>query len=507
MKRNKLLKTIHYALLAIVFISALFLPKFVLAENLEEICQLEKIEEQCDKLESSECRNLLEKCEEYYRKQSEEIEKDISKTGAEKKTLENKIYTLNKQIKNLNYQIYQSNLIVKDLGIQVEDTGTSIEKTSLKIEDSKEKLSNILRTIYEEDQKPIIEVLFSEDELSDFFDNLIALELLDSKSKEFLQNIKTLKLNLEQQKQSLDEEKEGLENMVKLQTYQKAESSETKKEQEYYLQITEQEYQQQLKEQQEVEAKAAEIRAKIIELIGIPIGEVPEFGELLKIAENISKVVGIRPAFLLGVISQESALGRNVGQCYVTNIQTGGGVFISTGNPVNRIMSTKNLPIFLRLTGNNFNNTPVSCWIKTCYLVGAKYLTLTYKNILIDGAGNIICPTGYAPYGFGGAMGPAQFIPRTWQLYEEKLTSLFGISNPSPWNVRDALAAASLYLSELGAYAQTRQSEINAANRYFGGSYSAYASQVMQRANCVQSFIDTDTMSQTCQNLLGLRLR
>ncbi len=238
MKKNRLLQTTHYALLTIVFISVLFLPNFVFGEeDLTEICQ-KIIDKGQQNLSKENYQALLKECQVLYEEEIAEIQKDLSKTGVEKKTLENKIYTLNKRIKNLNYQIYQSNLIIKDLGIQVEDTGASIEKTSLNIGDSKEKLANILRTIYEEDQKPIIEILLSEDELSDFFDNLVALELLNSKGKELLQNIKLLKTNLEEQKVSLDEEKDDLENMVKLQTYQKAESSKTKGEQEYYLKIT-----------------------------------------------------------------------------------------------------------------------------------------------------------------------------------------------------------------------------------------------------------------------------
>lgn len=299
MKRNKLLKTTHRTLLAIVFISVFLLPGLIFAqENLEQICQLENIENECQSMEPAECRKLLEKCEEYYQKKSEEMEIDLNKTEQEKKTLENKIYTLRKKIQNLDYQISQSNLIIKDLGIQVEDTQGSIEKTSLKIEDSKGKLANILRTIYEEDQKPAIEILLSGNSLSDFFDNLTSLEILNLKNKELLENIKTLKTNLEQQKESLDGEKDDLENMVKLQTYQKAESSKTKKEQEYYLQITESEYQKQLKEQQEVEAKAAEIRNRLFELIGVAEGGI-KLGKAIEIAKYVEKVTNVRPPFYL----------------------------------------------------------------------------------------------------------------------------------------------------------------------------------------------------------------
>ena len=438
-------------LLFLFFLSAVALAKAE-AEDLGEVCQLDKIEQACGNLSPTDCRNLLEKCEVYYREQSDAIEKDLSKTEQEKKTLQDKISTLNKKIKNLNYQISQSNLVIKDLGIQIEDTKGSIEKTSLKIDDSKSKLINILRTIYEEDQKPIIEILISENDLSDFFDNLMALECLNSKSKELLENIKILKSNLEQQKQSLDEEKEDLERMVKIQTLQKDESSKTKEEQEYYLKLTEAEYQKYLKEKQEVEKKAAEIRARIFELIGVP--KAPTFGEAYEIAKEIEKITGVRPAFLLAVLTQESNIGKNVGQCYLKNPSTGEGIVVYSGNTISRVMKpSRDVSPFLEITqelGRDSFNTSVSCPMS---------------------------------FGWGGAMGPAQFIPSTWMLYRNRLKEITG-KPADPWNIRDAFLAAALHLADYGAKNQTYNSEWKAAMIYFSGStsskYRFYGDSVMK---------------------------
>ncbi len=445
MKNRRLKYTVVFAF------CVLALPVFA-EENLGEVCGLENIEQECQKLEAAECRKLLEKCEQYYNEQSQKIEEDISKTAQEKKTLENKISTLKNKIKNLEYQIYQSNLIIKDLGIQIGDTEGSIAKTSLKIEDSKGKLANILRAIYEEDQKPLIEIIFSEKELSDFFDNLFALEILNSKSKDLLDSIKTLKVNLERQKQSLDAEKDDLEGMVKIQTLQKKESSRTKTEQEYYLNLTETEYQKQLQEKQEVEAKAAEIRTRIFELIGVP--KAPTFGEAYELAKEIEKITGVRPAFLLAVLTQESNIGKNVGQCYLKNSSTGQGVVISSGKTVSRVMKpSRDVGPFLEITGalgRDAFSTPVSCPMS---------------------------------YGWGGAMGPAQFIPSTWAIYQDRLQSILG-KPADPWSIKDAFLAAALYLSDYGATKQTYSGEWTAAMIYFSGStnskYSFYGNSVMK---------------------------
>ncbi len=460
MPNSRLLKIV----LIYFIISALFLPKFIFSqENLALECQLEEIEKKCQNLSPTECRKLLEKCEQYYQQESTRISGDITKTEKEKKTLQNAIYTLNQKIKNLSYQVAQSNLIIKDLKLQMGDTEGSIKKTSSEIDDLKERLTNILREIYEEDQKPLIEILFSEDKLSDFFDNLAELEILNSRNKEFLQNIKILKSNLEKQKESLEEEKDGLEKMVKIQTLQKEESSNLKKDQEYNLQLTEKEYQKQLKEKEETAQKAAKIRARIFELIGVP--KAPTFGEALEIAKYVEKITGVRPAFLLAVLQQESALGKNVGQCYLSNSATGAGVKVSTNGTMLRVMNpSRDVPPFLKIT-QELGRDP-------------------YKTV-------VSCPMSF---GWGGAMGPAQFIPSTWILYKDKLQNI--IAKPAdPWDVRDAFLAAGLYLADSGAKTKTRDSEWKAAMIYFSGStknsqFSWYANNILSVADGFEKDIE-----------------
>ncbi len=436
-------KFIVYSLL----FTALLLPSFLFAEDLESLCDLDTIEDSCKGLSDTECRKLLEKCEQYYRDLSDEIGEDLNKTSQEKETLENTIYSLNKKIRNLNYQINQSNLIIKDLGLQIKDTEGSIEKTSLKIEDTKVKLANILQNIYEEDQKPVVEIFFAEDNLSGFFDNLVSLEVLNTKSKELLQNIKILKVNLENQRVSLDDEKGDLENIVQIQTVQKNQNSQVKQEQEYYLKLTEQEYQKYLAEKQEVDQKAAEIRSRIFELIGI--AKAPTFGEAYEIAKYVESVTGVRPAFLLAVLTQESNIGKNVGQCYLKDPDTGAGEVIKTERVLSKVMKpTRDVGPFLTITqeiGRDPFETPVSCPMS---------------------------------YGWGGAMGPAQFIPSTWMIYRERLKNITGKPG-DPWDIKDAFMAAALYLSDYGAKKQTYDGEFNAALSYFAGPgwyKSSYAS-------------------------------
>lgn len=454
----------------------LALPAFLFADDLAIQCAaVSESNTGCPNLSNADCRALLEKCATYYDQQSASIAEDMTKTAQQKNTLQNQVSSFKKKIQNLELQIKQSNVMVKDLSLQIGETETSIDKTSVKINDSQIQITNILQSIYEEDQKPSIQILL-EGNLSDFFGNLAYLESLNSQVSGLLENTRDLKSYLTGQKDKMDGEVGQLQKTIALQSLQKQENEQNKKEQEQYLKLTEAQYQQQLKDKQEAETKASKIKAQLFQMLGV--SKVPTFGEALEVAKTAANMTGIRQAFLLAIISQESAIGKNVGQCVLVDTATGTGKRISTGATVIRVMKpSRDIPPFMQITassGRDPYKTPVSCWIPA-YVSGS-------------------------PSGWGGAMGPAQFIPSTWNLFTDRLRALLG-SAPDPWGVKDSFTAAGLYLSDLGASAQTATAESRAASRYYGGS-SAYARSVANRASCIQTFIDSGTMSTGCQNLI-----
>lgn len=406
---------------------------------------------------STEEREALEAELKELEEQIAQYEEDITKTKQEKKSLQNEIYILGKRIEQLDYQASRNNLIIKDLNFQIGDTQSSIDVTNLKIDEVKENLANILQLRYEEDQMSLLEIFLAEKSLADFFDDLMALEALNLETQDLLKDIKGLKGSLESQKYTMVEEKDDLENIVTIQLLQKQESAGAKKTQEYFLRLTEAEYQKYLREKEETERKAAAIEARIFELIGVP--EAPTFGEALELAKYVEGITGVRPALLLAVLTQESNIGKNVGQCYLKNSKTGDGVVIYNGRKVSRVMKPMGLSgrkgdtdDFLKITkelGKDHYSTPISCPMS---------------------------------YGWGGAMGPAQFIPTTWVIYKDGVKAITG-KPADPWNIKDAFLAAALYLKDYGAGKQTYDSEFNAVLSYFAGPswYKSYYSNVYRR--------------------------
>jgi len=412
-------------------------------------------------------------------RQIAQYETNINKTEKEKRTLRNQISILRNRIRKLDAQIRQGNIRVRNLEIQIRNTEVSIQETSLKIKESREKLATILRVFNKNAEQPIVEVFLNGETISDFFNNLFALETLNNENKRILKRIQGHKVFLDEQKLQVEDERHKTENVVATQLLQKQEQAEARKKQEDFLKMTVAEHQEYLRKKANVERAAAEIRARLFELIDIP--EAPTFGEALELAEWVEQKIGIRPAFLLAIITQESALGRNVGRCHLVNFETGESVHINTGARMRRGMapgpphhSTRNdVAHFLNITrelGRNPNQTLISCPMAV---------------------------------GWGGAMGPAQFIPSTWMSRRPRLEP-FVQGTPDPWNIRHAFLASALYLRDLGGL----NNERTAALRYFAGGNWAnpanafYGNQVVQRINCLQTFIDHGTMTAVCERMI-----
>ena len=462
------MKFSHFSkvILCSILIATFLLPNIstgLASENLEVICQWNKIEQKPENLSDKDYEALLRKCQEFYQQKSEAIESDINSAQKKKNTLRNKIYILKKRIQSLDYQIYQANIMIRDLNSQISNTELSISKTNQKIEGIKKNLANILQLRYEEDKISPVEIMLANGKLSTFFDDLMALEALNSETQNLLENIKDLKSDLENQRDAMDKEKDDLERVVTIQRLQKEQSNQVKKEQERFLRMTEAEYQRHLQEKKEVEAKVAKIRERIFALIGV--AKAPTFGEALKLAKYVENITGVRPAFLLAVLTQESNIGKNVGQCYLKNLSTGSGIVASTGKFVRRVMKpSRDIKPFLAIT---------------------KELGRDPLNTLVS------CPMSY---GWGGAMGPGQFIPSTWIKYSKRVQKITG-KPADPWNIKDAFLATALYLKDFGADRQTYNAEWRAAMIYFAGSvnwrYRFYGNSVMSIARNLQADIQT----------------
>ncbi len=336
-------------------------------------------------------------------RQIEENQKTIESYQKQGKNLTGEISALNAKINKLNLQIRAINVNLAELNKNIGNTQQQINQSENKIEDHKAAIGKSLRTLYEADSQSIVEILLAKNQISDFFGDLTNITLLQGSLRTSLIEIKKLREDLVAQKEELGLQKDDVENLKAIQEAQRRSIAQTQSDKSTLLKVTkgkESEYQKLLAKTKET---AAQIRTRIFELLG---GGELTFEKAYDYARLAEGATGVRAPLILAILNRESLLGKNVGRCsYETAM-----------NP------TRDIPYFLELL---------------------RRLGIDPSSVVAK----VSCPNAHGTY--GGAMGPAQFIPSTWKLYEGKIISVTNNNPPSPWNNADAFAATALYIKDL----------------------------------------------------------
>ncbi len=385
-------------------------------------------------------------------KQIQQNEDTITLYQKQGKTLQKDIDALNAQISKYNLQIKAITLTLSKLDGEIAVTQTDIQKTQTKLDSDRGALTKLIRKLYENDRAGLVAILLKSSQLSDFFGDMNNLVLAQDAISGTVAKITDLKQQLVQKKGDLSEKRDDAAALKRYQDAQKAAADKIKQQKNQVLADTkgqEAKFQTILKQNQKT---AAQIRSRIFELLG---GGELTFDVAYKFAQFAEQSTGVPAAFILAILDHESALGQNVGRC---NYKT-------AMNP------TRDIPIFLTLTA--------------ALAINPDSITVSCANR--DGA-------------YGGAMGPAQFIPSTWQLYADRVAQLTGHSPASPWNNGDAFMATALYLKDAmsgctSIYSKQIDQERCGAAKYYAGArwrtyLWGYGDRVATKAQQFQSDID-----------------
>ncbi|MHB8660351.1 MAG: hypothetical protein ACYC75_00205 [Minisyncoccota bacterium] len=395
-------------------------------------------------------------------------------------TLQTQIDAFNAEIKKTQLQIQAINLTITQLNGNIGEHQQTLTQLSAQLDAEKESLAQILRQTQVLDNYSAVSVALGSQDVSGFFSDLDAFVSIKSSMADSFNQIQQTSSSTEAEKEALQArlaEQEQLRTVAQLAKQQ--------------VVAQEQEKQQLLNETKGIEANyqkliavnqktAAQIRSELFSLrdsAAIP------FGTALTYAQAAEKATGTRAAVTLGVLKQETDLGADLG----------------TGTWRIDMAPSRDQPVFVYIT---------------------KTLGLDPDKM----------PVSRKPsYGWGGAMGPGQFIPSTWVCYggfintqtsdctpssgadtsfwqgpwqyatdKDRVRKLTGGDSPSnPWNARDAIMATAMLMADNGAATQNPADERLAALRYFAGwthaknpAYSFYGDGVMEFANQFQQEIN-----------------
>jgi membrane-bound lytic murein transglycosylase B len=400
------------------------------------------------------------------------LTQNIDQTKKQGSTLKNDIAVLTQKIEQSKLKIKAHNAAINRLSLNISEKNRTIAVLDNKAERERDSLAQIMRKMKYLEQYSLLDFGLQSDSLSTFFSDADSFNTVNRALNQSFQDIRETRADLEEVKSELLDAKDEETQKKLAQELERKKVESNQKEKSTLLTITKNQETEYKKVLADREKEAAKIRARLFELRDTAS---ISFGQAYDYSVNASKTTGVRPALILAILMQESSLGVNVGACYLKDYDTGSGISIKTGDIRPRTMSpSRDVPVFKNLTsrlGRDPQKTQVSCWIPAY--------------------------SGGQPSGWGGAMGPSQFIPSTWQLFESRITSSTGASIADPWNPYHAITATALYLEDLGAVAGNETAERNAACKYYSGrscsasnAGASYGNSVMKKLYAMQADID-----------------
>jgi hypothetical protein len=373
--------------------------------------------------------------------------------------LQRDVNILGSKINESQAKIKSQNLKINNLTGEIDDTVGTIKELSFKTEQQKKSLAQVIRKKNELDNYTFVEFAFSQKTLSDFFGDEESYVAVQSAIGENVRALTDTKNETEKVKLGLEEKKDEELTLRELQQIEKQKTERAQALKAQILKTTKGQEAQYKKVLADREKEAAKVRTA---LFALSDGSSIQFGTLYNFAKRAGGATGVDPSFIMAILSQETNLGKNVGQCYLKD-SMGELVAISSGAARGE-MRPNSIQPFLSITkalGRDTFKTRVSC----------------------------------AYQGYGGAMGIAQFMPATWMSYKGRIESIVG-GYADPWNNFHAVTAASLLLRDNGARAGSDSANREAACKYYSGRSCAsgpgagYGNSVLRKQDQIQAQID-----------------
>ena len=401
---------------------------------------------------------LLEVCE----REIAEQQGKLRLTQQQTLTIERIITELKAKIRKSELEIKARNIKITQLTGDISVRNKNITVLTDKIGRMRDSLSELLRKTDEVSAFTPVEAILSTQDLSDFFINLDDYSVVRANLRTMLIEISNVRQQTEDEKARLETSKTKESELKYEQEQEKKRANNLKMEQEQVLKFTKAEEEAYKKQIAEKERIKNEIRNRIFRTVG---GQELRFEEALKLVRMYEARIGVNAALTLAVLTQESSadglIGKNIGKCYYNQ---------TAANSSGTFMAPTQQASFLAITnelGLNANTTPVSCPI-------------------------------YSDGSYGGAMGPAQFMPTTWWNvgtatgFKQRVAQVMGIVSPSPFNNLDAFTGTALYLSdglERCRTAFTEEFKLRActAAKYYAG-LTASGARLAQHMNPTYSY-------------------
>lgn len=363
-----------------------------------------------------------------------ELDAKRATTAAEADTIAVTLEKLRASLRKAELELQKTNAAVHRVQVDQEQTEEEAKTLEGNITTKRSELVSLLRQLYSYEQESLVRIFFDSQSLSDVLLQRNTYQLLQERAVRVISQMRDEEKKLQEQQEKLEQQENDLGELQTLLSAQAQDLATKRKEQNQFLQEKQQKQAQYEQLIAEAQAAREEIKQQIFTL---------ESGKVkvsLKTAVDMAKfagsVTGVRPALIMAVLKVETNVGTNLGS----------GVFPDDMHPGSR-------DAFLRIT----------------------------KKLGLDHTKAPISRRPRSMKGWGGAMGPAQVLPATWESIEGRIEQLMKKKPVNPYELSDAFVATAVFLADRGA--ANPVNEYEAVNRYIAGPnwqyYTWYGDKVM----------------------------
>ncbi len=419
-----------FANAAICFLVAGLPTSFLFADEANDAAQKAALQAQLDQINT----------------QIKQNQAGLGQLQTQRTSLERDVAILDAKIKDAQLAIKARDLTLRQLKGGISDKEKGISTLDSKVATGQESVAQMLRETHVIDNTSFAAIALA-GSLQGLMREIDDFEVIQRALSSSFAQMAAARSDLASRKTALEDQQQEEQDLLQIQVLQQNSLKDNERQKQSLVKSAkgqESVYQKLIVTQQKT---AAQIEA---ELFSLRDTKSVSFGDMYTFAKEAGAALGVRPAFVLGILAEESNLGQNVGS----------GSWRVDMNP------TRDAPVFAEICatlGLNPDSQPVSKkpW-----------------------------------YGWGGAMGPAQFIPSTWKQYADRISRITNQNPPNPWDARTAAFASALLLADNGADKQNPAAERLAALRYLAGwknagkaAYAFYGDDVMELAAKFQSQI------------------
>ena len=365
--------------------------------------------------------------------QKDKTQKQLDQAIKKKAVLEQNLSQINQSLSKTLIAIKQTQNTLQQTTDVIARKQLEIQLLDQQIDLKTEVLAELMRTMYFTGQNPEINAILGDESFSAAMDAGTNVATMEQKVQGLLDDIQTTQDKTAEEKSALEALKQQHEATLAATVVQKQQLAAAQAN-------TAEDVAQAAATVAELQQKLAKLNSDLSGLLGTVVST----SDVKQAAKIAGAATGVRPAFLLGELTQESGLGRFTGGCLYKNTRV-------------KPADSEAFKSIMKALGYDVNAKKISC----------------------------------SPgFGYGGAMGIAQFMPTTWLGYQSKIASMTGHNPPDPWNVTDGVVGMAIKLANAGA--TSKGGEKNAAKAYYCGGPSspywktkceAYANNVLRLAD------------------------